>query len=392
MPYTSDTNKIGMRKERNGSYRCGNTSGTPGTQAAPNPLATNAVLPFDRINEDKFELPIPELKSETIYNLGGPRNGSDRVYTGYEMVEKDIPMDMQSAIWLMYTLGSCSTIGYGSYSVYKYNHTIAEANTLYHSVLHNESYGSSPVSTFDLFREYFGVLCKKIVIKIERGGKVSAVATVLIGKYGQTETTNNAATGIMNAMAINKQTSFPDPLNDATAKIYTYDMIDSSLSTFTYNGTAVDANFWNVIGSIEITIENTDLKIEQVMGDKFPYNVLIGARTYNVKITGYMPTTNQIQKLNNMELSNYAGLLAFNLFLSRDKTAQRSDYLQITFNSLFLKPFKDTMVNQTQKQKELDLELENATPYTDAASVAHTVGTCAVQALDKLNQYYYEDP
>ena len=531
--YLSEHNKKGLRKEA--VFRCGKTGGT---QSTPTVLGVADVLMFDRINEDKFELPIPELKSEDIDEFGGGPSGNGEVYLGYEVVEKDFPMDLQTAMFLMYGLGACTTTGtqipnaedtiasgQGTTSIvltntalsfkknalaglsiiidptpgtpsyhtivshaatttaaltlvitpaagasantkkvhfmgtaagtdvvaagqntasitltnlctvaangligktviinsikyviianaaktgaaltltldkacgasdntktltwytYPYTHAITEANSLYSFIFHDELKDTSPSATFDILREYYGCLVKKVVIHLEPKQKVTCTATVMVGAYQQA-TTSGAN--------VNTQTTFPEPFDDTQSEIFTFDMLDnnSTYSYFKYNGTSIESSvtFWNEVGAIDITIER-EISYENVNGDVFPYKVKFKKRTYSVKFSGYTPTNNTLYLLRNKKLTEYTGPITLKFRLSKDKT-RNDEYIDLTFDSLKLKSYPDNMVNIKEAQKAIDFELVNAMKYTDTTNVAHAVGTCVISALDKFDKRYYED-
>jgi hypothetical protein len=219
---------------------------------------------------------------------------------------------------------------------------------------------------------------KKLVITIEKGAKVKCAVSFMVPR----------------SFAGTAQTSFPK-LTDA---IFTWDMLDRTNSSFTYATNAVfgtTATFFNECTNIEITIENTDLTVEQVQGDPYGYKVFIGKQDYSVKFN-YFPNTAErgednnstpsydrlLYALRNMKPSEYDGELAMTIRLTRSAT----DYVQIAFPSLYVSEFPNKLVPIGSKEVSVEVVLRNAPPVSNIDA-----GTCVGTVVDSRNTTYYSD-
>lgn len=337
-------------------FRCGYTSGT---QSVPVYLSGANLQAWDLI-EEEVEIPEPTLKKEESFPLGtSSRNVGLITEQGYELVEKDLPIKLQTAIWLYYVLGTCSTSGTGD----PYTHAITEANTLPSAIIHSQN-------STDMVRDYLGVIVKKVEIVIEKGEKVKATVSIMVpkGMDGQ-------------ELSGSKPTRLDIP-------IYTWDMINKTNSIFTYNSANIEgsvAGFFNVCDSITISIENT-IDYIHPLGDENAYIVQYGKRDYSIKFHYFPTTTNTtLWTLSRTKLTSYATALAFTLDLYQ--SANR--YIKLTFNNLYVQEWPTKVVTEEQKVLGVDVTLKVAPAYTGLGG-AVAQGTCVIESKDSLTAAYYE--
>jgi len=346
------TNWIGFSKEK--VFRCGYTGGT---QSVPVYLA--GAQSWDLL-EEEVEIPEPTLKQEESRPIGtGSRNVGLVTPQGYEMVEKDLPIKLQTAIWLYYVLGGCSTTG----SSDPYTHAITEANSLPSLNVHSQN-GT------DMVRDYLGVIVKKVEIVIEKGEKAKATVSLMVPKGMDGQDLTGSKPAIL---------SIP---------IYTWDMIEKTNSIFTYNGANIEgsvAGFFNVCDSMTISIENT-IEYTHPLGDENAYIVQYGKREYSIKFH-YFPTTSNtvLWNLSRTKLTAYATALAMTLQLYQ--SANR--YIKFTFNSLYVQEWPTKIVTEEQKVLGVDVVLRVAPPYTGVGG-AVAQGTGVIESKDSLAAAYYE--
>ena len=278
-----------------------------------------------------------------------------------------------------------------------FTHTITEPSTTATQVASNSQvYLPSFIIHFEQsdgtnieYRDLIGCLVKSLKITLEKGAKVMYEVTVLVPKSMVGLVQTAYPTYALSGDATRAALSYP---TDEIFGWYDFDLAESYL---TYNSVAVfgsTQNWFNELGKLEITISH-ELEILPIQGDPYPYKVLNGKLDYEVLMT-YYPNSNEdqdpttfttyrlLKSLKRMKLAEYTTNLAMRVRLQRSAT----DYVQLTFSSLYVTEFPDKLTTIEEKQVSIDVTMRNA-----PAKGSVTAGSLAVVVVDDRNPSYYGD-
>ena len=302
-------------------------------------------IPVDVFEE--IEIPKPFKEFEEKFPVHSGRNVGNIGDKTYPAAEGSLEMTLQTAIWLYYILGGCTTV----FTTFN-THTIIEANDLPTFKIHVEQLNSG--SGTDIIDDLIGCFATELKIAVTKDGLVTENLSFLVPK----------------SIAGAKFTTTTWSSFNFSDKLMNWDM--SELTNFNIDSVDLITTWGNIpIESLEITITN-ELDLLPNLGDPHLDEPKIGKRHYEIKMTIY-PKDDDLYNARDKHPEDYTG--AITITFNRGT----NDTIVLTFSDMYVFDYPNKIPNADDKSVGVEVTFRNSPG-----------GTLGVIAEDDKDISHYE--